>query len=128
MTSRRSGNRFPDLREDVEEHIDPLPRDAGADMEHPGSAAKLGEPRQLDRGLGRAGGELGCDPIGSVDQPVGVDQSRPADLLSDGIRVVKHDRGFLHPGQDAAGQGTEPPRPGLATGSSRQRNASRSWQ
>ncbi len=28
---------------------------------------------------------------------------------------MKHDRGFLHPGQDAAGEDTVPPRPGFAS-------------
>ena len=37
------------------------------------------------------------------------------DLLADSLGVVKHDRGFLHPGQDAAGEDTVPPRPRLAS-------------
>ena len=42
-------------------------------------------------------------------------QSGPVDLLSDRIRVVKHDCGLLHPGQDAAGEDAEPPRPRFAS-------------
>ena len=50
-----------------------------------------------------------------MDQPVGGHQPGPADLLTDSLGAVKHDRGLLHPEQDAAGEGTVPPRPGLAS-------------
>ena len=56
------GDRLPDRRDHVEQHVHPLPRDATADVEHPGPAAELGEPRQPDRGSRWSGGELGGRP------------------------------------------------------------------
>ena len=122
-------NRLPDRRDHVEQHVDPLPLVAGANVEHPGSSVKFGEPRQLYRGLGRAGGELGRHSIGSEDQPVGVDQARPPDLFSNGDGTMEHDRRLPQPGQDTAGTWRRNHRGlGLATVSNRQRKASTSWQ
>ena len=48
-----------------------------------------------------------------MDQPVGVEKSRPLQLISDGPRIVEYDGRFREPTQDAPGHRAETQRPGV---------------
>src|SRR6516162_5273899 len=95
-----------DGREDIEEHVDPLPWDATADVEQERAIVRRGRP----------GCEFCGHPIGDVYQPRRVDQAMPLQLTTHFRGAVEDDGRLLQSPQRAPGQGAEPARAAVPAG------------
>src|ERR1700749_3934781 len=86
---------FANLREDIEQHVDTLARDAASNMQQ--KSFRIGESdlrRQFDIRFNLR--ELRRNPARRLHKLVFIDQPMPQDLLPHGVGGMKHDSRLLH--------------------------------